>query len=100
VLHETLLPLFAGRNLAPSAGEPVVFGLPPLPAGFVARPEAMAVLQKALLGSRLQVGVVAAAALYGIGGLGKTVLARAAWADPTIRAGVDRRAGRKSHRRE
>ena len=36
-------------------------------------------------GSRPSVGVVAAAALHGLGGLGKTTLARAACDDPAIR---------------
>jgi hypothetical protein len=86
VLRDDLLPLFASRAAAPSEGEPIVFGLPPLPAGYVARPEALEALRRALLGSRPEVGVVAATALHGIGGLGKTVLARAAWEDPIIRA--------------
>ncbi len=85
-LRTNLLPLFAGHEAAaPRAGQPLVFGLPPLPAGFVARPEATEALRLALLGSRQQVGVVAATALHGMGGLGKTVLARAAWEDPAIR---------------
>ena len=86
VLREDLLPLLAQPAAARAGGGPVVFGLPPLPAGYVARPEALDALRKALLGSRPAVGVVAATALHGIGGLGKTTLARAAWEDPAIQA--------------
>ena len=64
----------------------MVFGLPPLPTGYVERPGSLDELRKGLLGSRPQVGVVAATALHGQGGLGKTVLARAICEDPAIRA--------------
>jgi hypothetical protein len=84
VLRRDLLPLLELHH-GPRADQPVVFGLPPLPAGFVPRPESLEQLRKALLGSRTQVGVVAATALHGLGGLGKTTLARAAWEDPAIR---------------
>ncbi len=85
-LRANLLPLLARRVEARGGAGPVSFGLPPLPAGFVARPEALRELRLALLGSRPAVGVVAATAVQGIGGLGKTVLARAAWEDPAVRA--------------
>jgi hypothetical protein len=39
LLRDDLLPLIGQRNAAP--GEPVEFGLPPLPAGFVPRPESL-----------------------------------------------------------
>ncbi len=85
LLRGGLLAQFERRDTGRGDG-PVVFGLPALPAGFVPRPESLDTLRKTLLGSRPQVGVVAAAALHGLGGLGKTVLARAAWEDPAIRA--------------
>jgi hypothetical protein len=74
VLESDLLPLLSLRASAPSG--PIFFGLPPLPAGYVERPEALEAMRKALLGSRPAVGVVAATAVHGLGGLGKTVLAR------------------------
>jgi WD40 repeat protein len=85
LLRSNLLPLLGQRNAAHGEG-PVIFGLPPLPTGLVPRPESLEQLRKALLGSHTQVGVVAATALHGQGGLGKTMLARMAWDDPTIRA--------------
>jgi hypothetical protein len=77
LLRGELLTLLERRAIARGPG-PVVFNLPPLPMGFVPRPESLEALRKALLGSRPQVGVVAETALHGQGGLGKTVLTRAA----------------------
>jgi hypothetical protein len=89
VLRDDLLPLIARRERAASAGAaagPLRRGLPPLPAGYVPREEALATLRKALLGSHAAVGVVAETTLHGMGGLGKTVLARAICDDPAIQA--------------
>jgi hypothetical protein len=57
-----------------------------LPVGYVERPSALDALRKALLGSRGSVGIIATTALHGMGGIGKTVLARAICDDPLIRS--------------
>jgi NB-ARC domain-containing protein len=51
---------------------------------YVPRPEAFDLLRRTLLGSRAHVGVVAETALQGMGGIGKTVLARAVCEDPSV----------------
>jgi hypothetical protein len=85
LLRRDLLPLLELRH-RPRTDQPVAFALPALPAGVTARPESQGQVRKVVLGSRPQVGIVSATALHGLGGLGKTVLARLAWDDPAIRA--------------
>jgi hypothetical protein len=73
-------------KLTPSVPAGPIFFVPDnLPYVYIERTEALAALRKALLGSRDTVGVVAAAALHGQGGLGKTVLARAICDDAAVR---------------
>jgi WD40 repeat protein len=71
-----------------SAGNrPPVFFLPNnLPTGYVERLGALMALRQALLSRHTAVGVVATTTLHGLGGLGKTVLARAICDDEAIRA--------------
>ena len=57
-----------------------------LPRGYVERTGALDTLKRALLGSKKTIGLVAATALYGEGGIGKTVLARAVCDDPGIKS--------------
>ncbi len=87
VIRDDLLPLLDARVAARMAAQssPVLFGLPALPTSYVERPEALEALRKALLGSRPSVGVVAATAVHGLGGLGKTIMARAICEDVSVR---------------
>ena len=58
------------------ATRPPVYFLPDnLPVWYIERPKPMEALRSALLGGPRNVGVVASAALHGMGGLGKTTLA-------------------------
>jgi hypothetical protein len=74
----------AGRADRLSSSTPVFFLPDNLPPDYVERPVALESLRKALLASQPQVGVVAAAAVHGQGGLGKTVLARAICEDEAV----------------
>jgi WD40 repeat protein len=65
--------------------QPLYFLPDSLPPGYVERTEALAALRGALLESRAAGGVVAVTALHGLGGLGKTVLARAICDDKAVR---------------
>ena len=87
LLHDFAITAADGAHSANGKPRPPVFFLPDnLPPDYVPRPEALEVLRKTLVGSQRQVGVVAAAAVHGQGGLGKTVLARAICEDATVRA--------------
>ena len=72
--------------ITPQSRLPVFFLPDNLPPEYVPRPAALDRLRKTLLGSQSQVGVVAAAAVHGQGGLGKTVLARAICNDEMVRS--------------
>ena len=85
IVRDDILPLIEKRQLN-SPTDSVRFGLPPLPNGHITREVAQDALRKALLGSRVTVGVVSATTLHGMGGLGKTVLARAICDDPLVQA--------------
>jgi WD40 repeat protein len=76
--------------LVPAPGGPpgALHGVPDLPPHFVARPEALDGLRKALLNEpRQSFGISASArtGIHGQGGLGKTVLATALAHDPEVR---------------
>jgi WD40 repeat protein len=68
------------------ADQPIFFIPDSLPPGYIERADALAALRGALLDSHAAGGVVAVTALHGLGGLGKTVLARAICDDPVVRA--------------
>lgn len=85
-LEEVLLHDFANDVVSTSDNFPVYYLPDNLPPEYVPRPTALEQLRKALLGSQSQVGVVAAAAVHGQGGLGKTVLARAICEDEAVRS--------------
>jgi WD40 repeat protein len=84
ILQQDISKLF--ERSAGNREGPVYFLPRNLPASYVERPESLASMRKALLGSRKTVGVIATTALHGQGGLGKTVLARAICNDPSVRA--------------
>jgi hypothetical protein len=66
--------------------QPIFFIPNNLPASYVERADTLAVLRTALLSSRTFGSRVAVTALHGLGGLGKTVLARAICDDAAVRA--------------
>jgi hypothetical protein len=58
------------------------FQVPPLPAHFVPRPEAIAYLRDRLLSSSAPSGTLVVSAVHGLGGIGKSSLAAALAHDP------------------
>ena len=74
----------------PPSAQPIYYIPTRLPPGYIERTASLDTLRKALLGTSDSVGIVAAStdstAVHGPGGIGKTVLARAACDDPAIKA--------------
>ncbi|MBD2094689.1 hypothetical protein H6F90_05935 [Trichocoleus sp. FACHB-591] len=76
-------PLEAERQAKPlKAGAP--FQAPPLPSSFVDRPQQRKAVKALLLAEEKQPGTLVISAIYGLGGIGKSVLAAALAYDPEV----------------
>ena len=60
------------------------FQAPPLPNPYVERPEASAAVKAKLIGQERSPGTLVVSAIYGLGGIGKSVLATALAHDPEV----------------